>query len=75
MEMIVCIFFIYINLFFFIIFQIRTESDLCITFHHVYSSQTANRSVFVDTKTCTDRTRLPKAAGYQVRNKTRIMHV
>ncbi len=60
---------------FFTLFQIRAEPKSCLTLHHVYGSQGANRTARINTQTCIDRTHSPKTAVYQVGNKTRKMHV
>jgi hypothetical protein len=59
----------------FTLFQIRAEPKSCLTLHHVYGSQGANRTAKINIQTCIDRTHSPKAAVYQVGNNMRIMHV
>lgn len=51
---------------FLISFQIRTESMSCLTFHHVYGSQGANRTAGLNLQKCIDRAHSPVAAVYQV---------
>ncbi|CAF0923218.1 unnamed protein product [Rotaria sordida] len=45
---------------------IRIESMFCLTVHHVYGSQGANRTATLNTQKCIDRTHSPTTAIYQI---------
>lgn len=54
---------------FIVIFQIRHESDACLTVHNAFSAQKANRTATANAEHCRDSKETATTAAYQVGNE------